>query len=232
MFEFTNTHSLSGYSLFKTVLKPKISRKKFEELREYANSNGIYLENFKDYTGDIQEIKEFIDKIVLVSKDFPALITDKKSIRLGLCFKDIEYYPDFAYTERYMIKINGMMYNESIVAENTYKQAETTGHFVRGTCYKDVPYHELGHAVCDIYNLEPLLIAKEITNIQSEARLIQFLVDNLSTYSTVKNSEITNKYDYFDGCEIIAESFCAYYSGVKNQFAKDYVETCKKLVRR
>lgn len=194
--------------------------------------NGIVLEDFKDYTGDIQEIIDFIDKISYVSKDFPLILKGKRRVRLKLYFADLENNPDFAYSENHTIAINGLVYNDSKQAEILYEESEKQHHFVKGTTYKDVPYHELGHIICNAYKINPLTIAKKITNIHSTAYLIEFLKENLSFYSIAMNdSGLVSRCPFYDGAEIIAECFCAYYSQVGNSFANKYVEECKKIAK-
>lgn len=138
------------------ILKNQI----YVSLRKYAIEKGVVLEDFKDYTGDIQEIKDYIDKILTVSQDFPLMLKNKK-IRLKLYFADLKNRPDFAYSENRTIAINGFVYNDSAQACELYEEAEKRKHFVSGTSYKDVPYHELGHIVCSVYRFDPLTIAKK-----------------------------------------------------------------------
>lgn len=231
MVSFDKPRYLSGYTLYKSLLNPRISKLNYYELRDYAKNMGIFLEDFKDYTGDIQEIKNFIDKIVVVADDFPLLLQTNKSVRLKLYFTDLKHNPDFAYSENHIIAINGMMYNDSNLAKMIYDSEERTGNFVKGTTYKDVPFHELGHIVCNMYQLDSLKIAKKISGIESISKLIVFLKDNLSLYSAAMNeSGLISKHPVFDGEEIIAESFCAYYGKVKNNFAIDYINECKRLI--
>ena len=137
-------HSLSGYVHYRSVLKPKISKSAYKEIKAYADNNGVSLRNFKDYTGDITEIIEIIDKIKMVARDFPKLINNRYQVVLGLYFEESDEY---AGTENHTVTLNGLYFNDSSETCKAYNEKVATGHFVKGTTYKDIIFHELGHVV-------------------------------------------------------------------------------------
>ena len=223
-------HSLSGYVHYRSVLKPKISKSAYKEIKAYADINGVSLRNFKDYTGDITEIIEIIDKIKMVARDFPNLINNRYQVVLGLYFEESDEY---AGTENHTVTLNGLYFNDSSETCKAYNEKVATGHFVKGTTYKDIIFHELGHVVCNTYKLNPLKIAKEVLDCKLDVEVAEYVADNLSLYSAVTfESIIERKGTIFDGSEIIAECFCAYYSdAANNEFANQFVTKCLKIVQ-
>lgn len=223
----TKYRSLSGYYRYKTVLHPKISKEQFLKLRKYANAHGIVLSDFRDYTGDIDEIIDIIDKIVLVAKDFPKILEDKNRIILKLYFADNE---EFAGTDNHTIVINGYFYDDVISLKKDYELMVLEKQYIEGTTYKDIIFHELGHVVCNVYNLNALDIFRELTGLTSCARLIEFAAENISLYSAEKVITLVGD-ACFDASEVIAECFCAYYSGASNWFSSKYVEKCRDYIQ-
>lgn len=93
--------------------------------------------------------------------------------------------------------------------------------FVQGTNSDAIISHELGHVVANKYNLDSLQIAKDITGIQQNAQLIDYLEETLSRYSA----------SYSDGREIISECFASVYnSNINNEFALNFVNMCDNIV--
>lgn len=219
--------NISGYARYKTVLKERISNEVYRDLRDYALSKNVDLSNYKDYTGDIQEIKEIIDKIVIVAKDFPKILCEKNRVILDLHFEDDEA---FAGTRNHIITLNGIYYDDVINLKNIYFEKEQENHFVRGTSYKDIIYHELGHVVANIYKIDTLEVLKSVTGLNSNTKLMSYVLHNLSSYAVSEYEK--NGFTMFDTGEVIAECFCGYYSNSENEFARRYVEMCIDIAKK
>ena len=95
------------------------------------------------------------------------------------------------------------------------------GKFVRGTNYRSVARHELGHVVANIYGIKPMDIAETIMPGVGKAEIIKYVKSQLSLYAA----------DYEDGREIISECFSAYYSGIANPFITGYIDECKNIAK-
>ena len=191
-----------------------ISSEEFQELRNYANNHGIKLSGFKDFVGDISIIKTVIKDICDISVDFPEILDDRQGIWLEL---DYDLGTDFATTESgHIIHLNAVFYSNKEMLTREYAKCEADGRFVKGTDWRAIVRHEVGHVVANLYNIDPMDLAKKLKGINSTADVLDILTDELSMYST----------EYNDGREIISECFSGYYSKAGNDFADIYVKTC------
>lgn len=196
-----------------------ISKEEYQDLVLYASERNIKIARFKKFTGDISVIKEVIDDIVVIANDFPKILEGKKKIELNLdyyCEEDV-----FATTEHHLVYLNASLFSDIEYLKSEYDLAMEQGKFVALTDYRSIIRHELGHVVANIYNINPLNIAREVLKSQSYVEVIKYVKENLSLYSA----------EYEDGREIIAESFSGYYSGTDNNFAINFVKRCIELGR-
>lgn len=196
-----------------------ISREEYKELMDHARLHNVKLENFKRFSGDISLIKEMIDDISLIAQDFPMILNTRKSVVVRLDENSPE--DDFATTDRHLISINAKIFNNRKYLENEYHMLSEMGKFVKGTNYRSVIRHELGHIVANVYHINPLSIAKEIFPEKSDFELSEYIFENISIYAA----------DYKDGREFISECFSAYYGNVDIWFAKEYVNKCKEIIK-
>lgn len=100
-----------------------------------------------------------------------------------------------------IISINSKLFNNRDCLEREYQMLVDAGKFVKGTTYRSVAWHELGHIVANIYSIEPMKVAKQVMENHSSADIIKYIKRNLSLYAA----------DYEDGKEFISECFSAYY---------------------
>ena len=196
-----------------------ISKEEYLELMAYANARRVRLEGFKRFSGDISLIKEYVDDVVILVQDFPEILRERKGVVVRLD----EYSPenDFATTDRHMISINSKVFNNRDYLEREYKMLSDEGKFVKGTDYRSVARHELGHVVANIYRINPMEIAKSIFLNRSDFEILEYIYKHISEYAG----------DYEDGREFISECFSAYYGNRDIPFAKQYVEKCKTFVK-
>lgn len=196
-----------------------ISKDEYRELMNYALERKVKLEGFKKFSGSIELIKESIDDIVEIAQDFPKILSERKSVVLR--FDEHISERDFATTNRHLISINGNIFNNREYLECEYQMMADMGTFVKGTSYRSVIKHELGHVVANIYGFNPMYIAMEVLDTKTGNDVLGYVMNNLSLYAA----------EYEDGREFISECFSAYYGGVDNLFAKEYVDKCKDLAK-
>ena len=196
-----------------------IAKNEYKELMTYASEKNVKLEGFRRFSGDIEVIKEAIDDIIEIAKDFPKILTERRSIVLR--FDEHLSASDFATTNRHLISINGNIFNNSEYLKCEYQMLAEKGFFVKDTTYRSIVRHEIGHVVANVYNLDPMNVAKEVLKMNDANDLYDFVMNNLSFYAV----------EYDNGIEFISECFSAYYGGVDNWFAKEYVNKCKELVK-
>jgi len=196
-----------------------ISKDEYRELTSYANEKKVKLEGFKQFSGEISIIKEMIDDIILIALDFPALLVGKKSITL--VWDENSPENDFATTLHHRILINSKVFSDKKYLEKEYNLTAEEGKFVKGTSYRSVIRHEVGHVVANMYGLNTMDIARRILPNKSDFEITEYVHDNVSFYAA----------DYEEGREFISESFSAYYSNIDIFFAKEYVNICKEFVK-
>lgn len=196
-----------------------ISQQEYREIMSYARIRGVKLEGFKRFSGDIKLIREIVDDIVVIAKDFPRILVDRRSVVVR--FEENLLEGDFATTDRHLISINASLFNDTKYLEQEYKSLSDRGKFVRGTNYRSVIRHELGHVVANIYKINPMNIAKEIFQDKSNFEILEYIHDDVSAYAS----------DYEDGREFISECFSAYYSNIDIFFANEYVNKCKEYAK-
>ncbi len=210
----TEKNAIAGYKAQVEQYGTPISSDEFRELRDYANRHGIKLSGFKDFVGDISAIKTVIDDICVISNDFPEILNERQGIWLEL---DYNLGTDFATTESgHIIHLNAVFYSNMEMLTREYSKCESDGRFVKGTDWRAIVRHEVGHVVANVYNIDPMDLAKELKETKRTAEILDILTDELSVYST----------EYNDGREIISECFSGYYSNVGNTFADMYVKAC------
>lgn len=197
-----------------------ITKSEYQELMSYARANHIKLEGFKQYNGNITDIIELIDDIMVICNDFPKILEGRRSLVISLDTNSSE--DDFATTVGHIVYLNAKLYADINYLSSEYRLAVEQKKFVKNTNYHSVIRHELGHVVANTYGIDTMNIAEGILTGKSQAEIIEFVKNNVSYYAA----------DYSDGREFISECFSAYYSNVAIPFAGKYVEQCKEIARR
>lgn len=210
--------SMSSYKSHIMQYGTPISPEDFRDLRKYANSHNISLSQFRDYVGNIDTIKILIDDISTIALDFPKIVEGRYHLELKISY---DLGTDFATTNNHIIRLNGVYFSNMKMLQDTYDDCEREGRFVKGTNWRSIIRHEVGHIVSNKYHLNPLQIAASITNSKNIAYLFDYIEKNLSKYAV----------EEADGSEIVAESFSGYYSNVNNSFADAFVTHCIKLAK-
>lgn len=77
----------------------------------------------------------------------------------------------------------------------------------------------MGHIIADVFNINPLDLAKKITGLQDEKDVLDKMIEVLSEYASKPG-----------GDEIIAECYSAVLSGVNNEFALKFTQECDKII--
>ena len=190
----------------------KISNDQFKEIMKYGRDKGIRLSGFKQFDGDVQTVKDLVDDVDAIAVDFPLIKEGKKPVTI-LLDESIDS-KDFAVTRNHMICINANAYRDTVRLAEEYQKLVDAGWFVKGTDYRSIIRHEVGHIVERKYELDGLEAVKKITETKSNMEALDIVKKELSGYAAAVDREI------------VSESFSgAYSSGEKNKFALQVIES-------
>ena len=106
------------------------------------------------------------------------------------------------------------------ILKSEYEKAVEEGWFVKGTDWRAIIHHEFGHVVANVYKINSLKIACEITEL-SPKETLDFLDINLSHYAG----------GYNDGREIISEVFADISTGKPNDFSRKFYAKILEVVK-
>ena len=127
---------------------------------------------------------------------------------------------DYAETKGRRIRLNAAAYRDANLLQTEYKKDADDGWFVRGTTYRAIPHHEFGHVVANVYKLDPLKIACEITELKLK-EVLSWLKTTLSKYAVGVS----------DGREIIAEVFADMSTDSPSEFSRKFYDKVLALTR-
>ena len=168
----------------------RINKIELEELQAYAEERKIKLRGFETFDGDVSLIREFIDGMDRVARDFPEVYTAFKT-GLQIVNDKNMHWEDYADAGHHSsIRINQAAFRSRTELKHDYEIRVEEGRFVKGTTYRCIAYHEMGHVVLNALRLS-----------QHE------LVDGV-------DREKISEYAVLSRGEGIAETFSAIYGGV------------------
>jgi len=192
-----------------------VSEKEYQKLQEYAESKGIKFDYGKRTNIDTNLVREMIDISDEMLQKFPELRGENKTqftLRLSSLHNDT--FGEVGRHRPHILHINeAAMRNATVLAEE-YKKLADAGHFVKGTTYRSIPYHEIGHMYERHHGINPLEVVQKMLNIAVDEAIIR-LKSDLSIYSTVSS---------ISGSQITAEIFSAYYGGTENELALTFLD--------
>lgn len=201
----------------------KTTVEEFKALRRYANERNIGIAGIKDKWIDLSVAKDAIDRAAFLLEEYD--LNEKLAKQLVLDFSRPMEPHVFSCTWDNIpgrIFFNSMAYGNKAALKKEYENLAEKRWFVKGTDYRSLIYHELGHIVADVYDIDGMAIAKRILETETDADTLIEVGKRLSGYAV----------DASDGSEIIAECFAAVYGGANNEFALMFLEECDKLISR
>lgn len=208
-------------------IKKRITRSLNKNLLKY-NTNGIskmaLLENFS--------------KSNKVLKDFPTL---KNKINVINIREDRDYSMAIKpYKNGYKLFINKDVFNSRKTAKNNYIELVKLGYSPKGTTYKDILTHELGHAtvfeiIKNKYKGNSKLARHDWENSITSTEIVNKAFDNLKIRTYDQKRKIISdlsKYSLENASETIGESFSDYYSNGKKakRISKEIVNIMKGMI--
>ena len=188
-----------------------LSKETYQELRELAVSKGISLVGVKLFDGSPKVVQEIIETISDLKKVFPLVSDVRHKIELEFSIRLADV--DFAETKKRIITLNANAYRDVRILQEEYQKLVDEGWFVKGTDWRAIIHHEFGHVVANVYKIDPLKVACEITGLDSESTL-KYLEKNLSKYAA----------SYPNGQEIISEVFADMTTDNPSDFSRKFYE--------
>lgn len=202
------------------VRVPNLSAEEIKYWTNYAKSKNVEFAGLRQFEGETTTLKNLVDEASKMVEKYPKINEGKH--RLILEFNSRMNSDDFAITNKRVIWLNADAFKDIEKLASEYNKKMIEGWFVNGTDYKSILIHEIGHVVENVYNIDGLSIAKKTTGISNNDELMDYLLKNLSEYSSL----------FPNGEEIISECFSSVYnSNEKNTFALNFVEKCDNLIK-
>lgn len=201
----------------------KLSNTQFKELRDYSKDKGVIIQGIKKSDIDIELTKEVIDEASKMLDKYPALKGNERK-PFTISIESTMLNNDFGSTTpniTHIIQLNENAFRNKQKLSDEYQKLLADKWFAKGTSYKSIVVHEIGHLIGDIYNIDSLTIAKQVLNIDSTSELLLKVKEELSTYAG----------SFADGSEIISEVFSAFYTGDRNEFIDKFMEEVNKIVK-
>lgn len=199
-----------------------LTAEQYKDLRKYAEDKRIVLQGFKNSDAAIDLAKDTIDEAERMLSLYPELrgsIKKPFTLNLDRHMKSIDF-AEVREGATHIMHINADAYRNRESLAQEYKKLSESGWFVRGTSYKSIVYHEVGHMAADVYGIDGLSVMKEVLGTDSTAEALLWCKNNLSEYSFKS-----------DGSEIISEMFSAYYgSETPGKEVVDFMSRCDKII--
>ena len=196
----------------------RLTDTQYKDLRKFANDRKIELSGFKKSDVDVDLMKNVIITLNTLQQKFPKVADERH--KLTLILSNSMDADDFAMTEGRHITLNADAYRNVEKLAEEYQKLVDEGWFVKHTDYQAIIRHEFGHIVAQIYKIDPLKIACEITGLTDE-EIFDFIETNLSKYSSF----------FEDGSEIISEVFAGISTNNQNEFIKRYYDKVIEIVK-
>lgn len=211
----------------------------FSSKEEKHIGNKYYINKVRTNGIDKKVLENILINMQKVYKDFPQIkgkIKKLQSIEHSNGGMNIE--PDLK-DNKYIMQINKKFFNNENIAQKQYNKDLKSGFHPKGTTYKDMGIHELGHSVTfeiiknkyksknDMANdwnkdiTAKQIVQQAFTNLGINDRLAKTMLrNNISTYARRKYSET------------IGEAFADYYANKEksNILSKEIIKVMKGMV--
>ena len=186
------------------------------ELREYAESKGIALTGYAKTDVDVSLMKQVMDDASSLLRTYPELSGTKEKPFTLKVVNGMDAN-DFAMTARgndsHIIQLNANAFRDEKKLAEEYQKLVDDGWFVKGTTYRSIVMHEMGHMYANTHKTDIMKICKEVLKTDNSG-VIAYVQKNLSSYSSV----------FADGTEIISEVFSSFFGGKPKEFEKMFIQ--------
>lgn len=177
-----------------------------EELQSFKNGMlklGIDdLQGFEEYKGEPRVLHEMIEDFAVLKENFSKLFSGFKGI--SYFEQNADEYASYNPITK-MFNFNSRIYNNTEVLKSVYENDVRLRHHPKSTSYRANVFHEFGHYIESVAEIDPKKIAKAVYQKQSGRYFTRkmgddWIAQNLSVYAT------DGDYD-----EFIAECFAEFF---------------------
>ncbi len=163
---------------------------RIHELGFKFSSQGV-CGGFDGYCGSEKVLDELVQDLASIKND---ILPKTKVKDIVLKYEDLKNTDDFAVTRGKTIVLNKRIYDDSAFLAKKYSEAVDEKLFVKGTDYRVIPFHEVGHVISKRQPNIVRLTEKEVLKFAMDDRmnLNQFVSTHISNYALVyyKNSKV------------------------------------------
>jgi len=190
------------------------------------------LQGFKKSDVDIELIKETIDSAEEILNTFPELRgSEKRHISFELSeFMKPNNFAEVGQGVSHIITLNANAFRNKEKLAEEYSKLERKKWFVKGTTYKSIPKHEMGHLYQSFHKISDetiieiaLRCARQVApekNLNKNTLFKEFFKTDFSGYAG----------SFDNGSEIISEVFSDFFSNDNpNEFSKLFMNELMKL---
>lgn len=202
-----------------SIIKPEQLNEFKVEMSKLGVNNLI---NFENYQGDFEVLREMIIDYSKLKQKFPKIFCRFKGI--SYFEQKIDEYASFNPVTN-MFNFNNIVYNDTKLLKSLYEEDVFVRYHPQKTTYRANVFHEFGHYVEYIADINPKKLAKLVYQKQTGRYFTRkmgddWIVQGLSTYASE-----------FDYGEYIAECFAEYFeSKAPRAIALDTIDEIFKIL--
>ncbi|WP_026887713.1 minor capsid protein [Clostridium beijerinckii] len=198
----------------------KISNEQLNNFIQKLNDLGVNCVGFEEYHGEYDVLNNMVEDLKVIINDFPMI----KNLKNGLTLKyeDAGNVEDLAVTRGKTIILNKRVFDDSEYMKQMYDKLTNEGWFVKGTDYRSVIYHEIGH----ILNNKDKRLLKSVENdirkraLDNNMKFNTYVMENISEYASITY----NGYNYE---ELLPELISMCYNGNNKKIAEEIINQLK-----
>ena len=188
-----------------------------------GKNNGIRLLRLKNSDVDFELMKEVISDAKRLATEYPQLTSNPQApftIKVDYNVSDDVYAQIRAKDNgKNIITLNGIAFRNKAVLENDYAKLADKGHFVRGTTYRAIIYHEVGEVLYQKLKISAFGIAAKTLGMET-SDMVLFIEQHISVYASILENDL------------FSEVFAGAWTGVKNvELLTLFREFAKLLMR-
>ena len=160
-----------------------ISKENYNDFVSQMQQLHVKTEGFETYHGDVEVLQQIVEDIQFIKQQFPTLNNIKNGLLLK--YENLNDIKTYAKTAGKTITLNKEIFDDIDYLKRDYKSEANDGFFVKGTDYRSIIYHEIGHV---LNKQNPKLLGDMQKIIQQKAETAgmktdEYIEKNISKYA-------------------------------------------------